>query len=301
MPAAAAAAATVANARAGWGEENLPSPFPNLPQPLARLGKVPSHNSKAALCPKHGAVHTMFQNSLFRSKIRAFALSCVCAAMVSACSTAPAGRTPIWLGQLSPGAPVIASQPRSWTAQKFDNLVRQEADFSCGAAVLATIFNYAYGYSTTERQVLVNMLKIADPDIVRQRGFSLLDMKTYSMSLGMMAEGYRVDYDQLARLEFPAIVLIDVRGYKHFVIARKVFGGRIAIGDPALGNRTMTRDKFESAWNGIAFVVMGEGYDPDTVLVDPPSPLSARRLLMTTASLPATEAAEYGFAPGYRF
>ncbi len=243
----------------------------------------------------------MSQNSLFRSKIRCLALAGVCAAILSACSTAPAGKTPVWLGQISPGSPVISAQPRSWKTQKFDHLVRQEADFSCGAAVLATIFNYAYGYDTTERQVLVNMLKIADPDIVRQKGFSLLDMKTYATSLGMSAEGYRISYDQLASLEFPAIVLIDVRGYKHFVIARKVFGDRIAIGDPALGNRTMTRDKFESAWNGIAFVVVGEGYNPDSVLVDPPSPLSARRLLMTTASLPATEAAEYGFSPGYDF
>lgn len=243
----------------------------------------------------------MFQISSFRSKLSASALTCICAVMVSACSTAPAGKTPVWLGQLTPGTPVLAAQPRSWTARKFDDLVRQEADFSCGAAVMATIFNYAYGHSTTERQVLVNMLKIADPDLVRQKGFSLLDMKTYAISLGMAAEGYRVDYDQLAQLEIPAIVLIDVRGYKHFVIARKVFGDRIAIGDPALGNRTMRRDRFEDAWNGIAFVVAGEGYDPDTVLLDPPSPLSARRLLMTTASLPATEAAEYGFSPGYNF
>lgn len=248
----------------------------------------------------------MFHNSLFQPKARMFAmppiaLLGVCAATVSACSTAPAGSTPVWLGQLSPGAPVIAANPRSWKAQKFDNLVRQEADFSCGAAVMATIFNYAYGHSTTERQVLVNMLKIADPDLVRQKGFSLLDMKTYATSLGMTAEGYRVDYDQLASLEFPAVVLIDVRGYKHFVIARKVFGDRIAIGDPALGNRTMTRTEFEDAWNGIAFIVVGDGYDPDTILVNPPSPLSARRLLMTTASLPATEAAEYGFSPGYDF
>jgi uncharacterized protein len=166
---------------------------------------------------------------------------------------------------------------------------------------MATIFNGAYGYQTTERQVLVNMLKVADPDTVRQKGFSLLDMKTYARSVGMNAEGYRVDYPALAKLEIPVIVLIDVRGYKHFVVVRKVFGDRIAIGDPALGNRTMTRAQFEQSWNNIAFVVIGAGYDPDNALVDPPSPLSARELLKATASLPATEAAEFGFAPGYDF
>jgi hypothetical protein len=243
----------------------------------------------------------MLQTSSNQSKAAVLALTTLCGFLTSGCSTAPVGQTPIWMGQLSPGAPVLATNPRSWTTQKYDDLVRQEADFSCGAAVMATIFNHAYGHETTERQVLVNMLKIADPDVVRQKGFSLLDMKNYAASIGMAAEGYRVDYEKLAELAIPVIVLIDVRGYKHFVIARKVFGDRIAIGDPALGNRTMDRDDFEAAWNGIAFVVIGDGYDPNNVLLDPPSPLSARRLLMTTASLPATEAAEFGFGPGYDF
>lgn len=184
---------------------------------------------------------------------------------------------------------------------KFQNIVRQQADFSCGAAVMATIFNHAYGHKTTERQVLVNMLKIADPDIVRKKGFSLLDMKNYAKSVGMAAEGYRADYATLAQLNIPIIVLIDVRGYKHFVIVRKIFGDQVAIGDPALGNRVMSKSEFATAWNGIAFVVTGSGYDPENILLQPPSPLSARQLLATTASLPAAEAAEFGFAPGYDF
>jgi len=228
-------------------------------------------------------------------------LSLTAAFALAGCANAPAEKTPVWLGQLVNGAPTLSARPVSWKAMKFEDLVRQQTDFSCGAAVMATIFNGAYGYQTTERQVLVNMLKVADPDTVRQKGFSLLDMKTYAQSVGLNAEGYRIDYPALAQLNIPVIVLIDVRGYKHFVVVRKVFGDQIAIGDPALGNRTMTRAQFEQAWNNIAFVVIGANYDPDNVLIDPPSPLSARQLLRTTASLPAAQAAEFGFAPGYDF
>lgn len=226
-------------------------------------------------------------------------LACTLAAQ--GCATAPHGGTPVWLGQISANAPHIRAQPTSWKAMRYENVVRQETDFSCGAAVMATIFNYAYGRDTTERQVLVNMLKVADPDIVRQKGFSLLDMKTYATTIGMTANGYRIDYPKLAELGIPVIVLVDIRGYKHFVIVRKVFGDHVAIGDPALGNRNMSRAEFEQAWNGIAFVVSGAGYIPDNVLLNPPSPLSARQLLATSASLPAAEAAEFGFAPGYDF
>jgi predicted double-glycine peptidase len=217
------------------------------------------------------------------------------------CATAPAGRQIVWMGQIAEGGQLMPVSVRSWKEKKFDGLVRQQTDFSCGAAVMATIFNEAYGRETTEGQVLVNMLKIADPDVVREKGFSLLDMKNFAQSIGMEAEGYRIDYPTLRGLKVPAIVLLDIRGYKHFVIVRRAWADRVAIGDPALGNHTMTAGEFESAWNGVAFVVLGEGYDPSNSLLDPPAPLSARRLLELHATVPGAETAEFGFGPGNVF
>lgn len=220
---------------------------------------------------------------------------------LSACATAPDQPAPIWLSQTSEGAPIVEKQVTSWKALKFKDIVRQRTDFSCGAAVLATMFNKAFGYETTEQQVLVNMLKIADPDIVREKGFSLLDMKNYVRNVGLDAEGYRLNYDALAKLQAPSIALINIRGYKHFVIVRKVFPDHVAVGDPALGNRLMTRRDFEAAWNGVAFIMMGPSYNPANVLLDPPEPLSAKRLLELHAVLPGAETAEFGFGPAYQF
>ncbi|MXO57640.1 C39 family peptidase [Pontixanthobacter gangjinensis] len=219
----------------------------------------------------------------------------------SGCMTAPAQNAPLWLGQTSEGAQITPVALTSWNDRKFIGLVRQRTDFSCGAAVMATLFNEAFGRSTTEQQVLVNMLKIADPDIVRKKGFSLLDMKTYALSIGMEAEGYRLDYDKLRELNLPVIALLDIKGYKHFVIIRKAYADRVAVGDPALGNRTMRRADFEESWNEVAFVVAGEGYDPDNALIDPPSPLSAKRLLALHAVLPAAETAEFGNRAAFSF
>ena len=226
-------------------------------------------------------------------------LACLCA---SACTSVQAGeRTPIWLGALTTTGPTLAVSVTSWKDRKFENLIRQRTDFSCGAAALATIFNFAFGRTTTEQQVLVNMLRVADPDIVRQKGFSLLDMKTYAQSVGYQAEGYRVDYATLRKLEVPSIALLDIRGYKHFVVIRRAWDDRVAIGDPAIGNITMTRPQFEQAWNGILFIVSGEGYLPGNILLNPPEPLSAKRLLELTASIPGAEAAEFGFGPRISF
>ncbi len=221
---------------------------------------------------------------------------------LAGCATAPAGEaTPVWMGAITTNGPIVPVALRSWKDRKFDNLVRQQTDFSCGAAVMATIFNYAFGRETTEQQVLVNMLRIADPDVVRDKGFSLLDMKTYARSIGYEAEGYKVDYPTLIAFDVPAIALLDIRGYKHFVVIRKAWPDRVAIGDPALGNRTMSRSEFEAAWNDIIFVVAGEGYAPDNVLLHPGEPLSARRLLELHATMPGAEVAEFGFGPRFSF
>ncbi len=234
-----------------------------------------------------------------RRAATAAALAC---GLASGCTSVPEGSpTPLWMGAVTTTAPTLPVTLTSWKDRKFENLVRQRTDFSCGAAALATIFNYAFARETTEQQVLVNMLRVADPDIVRQKGFSLLDMKTYAQSVGYQAEGYRVDYATLQRLEVPSIALLDIRGYKHFVVIRRAWDDRVAIGDPAIGNMTMTRPRFEEAWNGILFVVSGEGYVVDNILLNPPEPLSAKRLLELTATMPGAELAEFGFGPRISF
>jgi predicted double-glycine peptidase len=187
--------------------------------------------------------------------------------------------SPLWLAPTSQGSQLLVSKPlRSWKAMKFDGLVRQQTDFSCGAAVLATVFNGAYGKHTTEAQILVNMLKVANPDLVKEKGFSLLDMKKYVNGVGFASEGYQVDFDALHQLKVPGIVLLNLRGYHHFVVIRKVSGDMVQIGDPALGNRVMKRRDFQRAWNNVVFVIVGDGLEADSALNNPPPPLSARRL-----------------------
>ena len=184
---------------------------------------------------------------------------------------------------------------------KFDNVIRQRTDFSCGAAVLATVLDYAFGYHATERQILVNMLKVADPDVVREKGFSLLDMKNYVKEVGLRGEGYKVDYASLAKLRVPAIVLLNIRGYKHFVILRRSSRDEVSIADPALGNRTMSRGGFERAWNGVLFVVTGKGFNPDTVLLHPVQALSAAELFESRSPVANAEPSEFGFGPSFIF
>lgn len=187
------------------------------------------------------------------------------------------------LGNIIPGAGIVRKKVVSARELRFTDLVQQKTDFSCGAASLATILKYAYGREVTETEVLIGMLKVADEEEVRKRGFSLLELKNYAESIGFRGVGLRMETENLEKVAIPTIVLLDIRGYKHFVVLKKAEGDKVYVGDPALGNKVMSRSDFEAAWNNIILAVVGENFDEQTVLLQPAEPLSARRLLAGTA------------------
>ena len=199
------------------------------------------------------------------------------------------------LGNLVPGT-VVQKEVQSIRERRYENLVEQRTDFSCGAASLATILKYAYQQpEVTEETVLAGMLEVSDPQVVLERGFSLLDLKNYVETLGYRGRGYEVAPDTLDEVSIPVIVLLDLQGYKHFVVMKKASGDRIYVGDPALGNRVMERDDFMAAWNNIIFAVVGEGFDRETVLLSPRQPLTAHRLQDVFSPVPRQKLLDFGF------
>jgi len=162
---------------------------------------------------------------------------------------------------------VINKRVMSMKELKFRSVVRQQTDFSCGAAALATILKFFYGDSNvTENEIIEWLLKNGDVAKIRERGFSLLDLKQYAEQSGYLADGYRVKPAQLGKLKIPTIVLLSINDYAHFVVLKGVGEGKAYIADPSLGNKKIPLDEFCAAWNGIVFAVQGKGmasgYDP---------------------------------------
>lgn len=183
---------------------------------------------------------------------------------------------------------------QSMRERKYAHLVEQQTDYSCGAAALATILRYAYDRNgATEVRILKGLFSVADREKVREKGFSLLDLKRFVEGIGMRGRGYRVAADTLGDIKIPTIALVEIDGYRHFVVVRQVEGDRVFVGDPALGNRTMTLEAFIEAWNGIVFAVIGPGFDQGTALLQARETISARRLHDIYAPIP--EARTIGF------
>lgn len=208
----------------------------------------------------------------------------------------PAQASDMEVGNILPGGGTIHKKIVSMRERRYLNMVPQNTDFSCGAAALATILKYGYNQDVTENEVIRGLLKVSDPAVVRQRGFSLLDIKHYAEKIGMRGRGFKIGLEQLELARVPTIALLDMRGYKHFVVISKTTADKVYIADPALGNRIVDKKQFAGEWNGMVFAVIGQGFDRDSVLFNPPGPLTARNMINTFRPLTDAELLDFGFA-----
>ena len=139
---------------------------------------------------------------------------------------------------------------------RFKTTLPQQYDFSCGSAATATLLTHQYGHLVSEVDVFVQMYNNGDQARIRKEGFSLLDMRRYLRSKGYEADGFELPLDKLQQENVPAIVLLNDRGSRHFVVVKGLRNGRVLLGDPARGTRAMPRSRFEALWdNRVMFVV----------------------------------------------
>jgi predicted double-glycine peptidase len=145
---------------------------------------------------------------------------------------------------------------KSYAERRFAGVVKQQFDFSCGSAAVATLLRYHYGQPVTEQDVFNAMYEIGDKDEIKEKGFSLLDIKRYLESQGYDADGFRVPIEKLAESKLPAIMVISTKGYQHFVVVKGMQDGRVLIGDPAMGMTSMSLTAFKaSLGTEIIFVI----------------------------------------------
>jgi uncharacterized protein len=156
--------------------------------------------------------------------------------------------------QVRIGNTVLVKEVKSIQDLKYEQVVRQTTDYSCGAAALATILTHYFGRQTTEQEILTAVLQDNDEATVARimkQGISLLDLKNFAARLGIECKGYRLKIHELSGLDRPAIVLINAKGYSHFVVVKGIVADKIYLADPVKGNQILRLDEFARTWNGI--------------------------------------------------
>lgn len=144
----------------------------------------------------------------------------------------------------------------TFSERRFKTVYKQQYDFSCGSATLASLLTYHYDDVVDEQSVFVDMYQNGDQQKIQKQGFSLLDIKLYLERRGYRSDGFKIKLDQLITANVPAITIINNNGYMHFVIIKGVNEQEVLVGDPAVGIKAMPRDEFEAMWdNRILFLI----------------------------------------------
>lgn len=195
----------------------------------------------------------------------------------------PARSADMPLGGILPGGEIIRKDVLSMKERKYVNLIRQNTDFSCGAASLATLLRYSFGMNVNEDSVMSGLMAVSNPAVVRARGFSMLNFKTYLEKLGLRGRGYQLTPDMFTKIKVPTLALLNIKGYRHFVVLKRSTDRHMYLADPALGNRIMPREEFLQAWqeSGVIFAILGKGYEQENVLLRSPPVISARNQMDT--------------------
>jgi predicted double-glycine peptidase len=144
---------------------------------------------------------------------------------------------------------------RNLTELRYLKTVRQRLDFSCGSAAIATLLTHHYSRPTKEAEVFLSMWKVGDQEMIPERGFSMLDMKSFLASIGFAADGFQVPASRIGKVGVAGIVLLEGLEQPHFVVVTGERNDEILVSDPARGIWSLSVQSLEELWNGIFFVV----------------------------------------------
>ena len=131
---------------------------------------------------------------------------------------------------------------QSWKTLRDARVVKQDLDYSCSAASLATLLNEFYGQSVTEEA----LLKAMDKGDLRA---SFEDMQKALPQFGFKAQGFAASYEQLMKLKAPVVVYMKHRKDDHFSVLRGIDENTVWLADPSLGNRTYSKAQFLDMWH----------------------------------------------------
>ena len=146
----------------------------------------------------------------------------------------------------------------SWNGLKWENIIPQKYDYSCGTASLATLVSGYFGDLVLESmmlEALVASLSREEVDDRIKNGFSLLDLKRAASLFGYEVTGVKLRPEAVFQLKGPIIVILRESKWEHFVVLKGVHGDRAFLADPARGNMRLPLTAFYAQWDGTALVL----------------------------------------------
>lgn len=150
-------------------------------------------------------------------------------------------------------APGSAFGFSDWVALRDAGVVRQELDFSCGVAALATLVTHYWQQPVSERELLELVVERGEqwnlPADWQSRGVSWQVLQQLAAEYDLEAAALSLPSELVLSLRVPALVRLVVRGQAHFSLLRGVDdAGRVQLADPSWGNQVLGHEAFLDLW-----------------------------------------------------
>ena len=142
----------------------------------------------------------------------------------------------------------------SWENLKYQHVVRQSEDHSCGAASLATILQMQH-HLISEKTIL-NLIK-------DEGSTSFLDLSSVANTYNFFATGVNVSFKQLRSLKVPVIAHLKTKYTDHFTVIRGINKYFIELADPSWGNVLISHSKFKKLFSGNILIINSKKTNKD--------------------------------------
>jgi hypothetical protein len=149
-------------------------------------------------------------------------------------------------------------RPRPYSERKFDGVIGQTADFTCGAASVATVLTFYWNRPTTEIEVLGLIRSRYTEAQWKNRednGVSFDDLIFASRKLGFLADGAELPIDELPKLAAPVILHLDKGKFQHFSVLRRAHSEVFYMADSIVGQVVLTRPDLQGQYTGKALAI----------------------------------------------
>lgn len=149
-------------------------------------------------------------------------------------------------------------RPKSFLERKFDGVVGQTADFTCGAASVATILTFYWNRPTSEIEVLEIIRSRYTDDEWKNRegnGVSFDDLIFAAKRLRFEAAGAEIPLEDLPKLAAPVILHLDKGKFQHFSVLRRAASEVYYMADSIVGQTVLTQADLRSQYTGKALAI----------------------------------------------
>jgi hypothetical protein len=146
-------------------------------------------------------------------------------------------------------------------------IVMQKYDYSCGAAVLATIAKYYWDDRKANEATFLDLLpklKLNEEQLKDriENGLTLTDLRDLTNLAGYQATMAKVKFEELAQGKVPVVVGITVRKHEHFAVFRGADERYAYLADPIRGNLRTPICDFIDQWQKNAILVIAKPNTP---------------------------------------